>query len=252
MNVFGHIEIGAAEEIAAASVPDPNETRIVREMREIVAGPHPAQQGRGLPRRGGEEGGGPADVQAGHPRPRGARRGGEPLLEALPGAGGPEPRQEAAAARHARPGRQDRRSVHGELLALPERPRPLGVRPALPIVPLHRLDEAPTRDCTIVDITCDSDGRIDRFIERGGRRRDAVAPRPEARRALLPRAHAHRRLPGRHGRHAQPLRPGERDPRLRGRRGSGGLLHRGGHPRRPHRAGAVAHAVRARTTSPAG
>jgi arginine decarboxylase len=34
-----------------------------------------------------------------------------------------------------------------------------------PIVPLHRLDEPPTRDCTIVDITCDSDGKIDRFIE---------------------------------------------------------------------------------------
>ena len=37
-----------------------------------------------------------------------------------------------------------------------------------PIVPLHRLDEAPTRDCTIVDITCDSDGKIDRFIEGDG------------------------------------------------------------------------------------
>jgi arginine decarboxylase len=34
-----------------------------------------------------------------------------------------------------------------------------------PIVPLHRMDEPPTRDCTIVDITCDSDGKIDRFIE---------------------------------------------------------------------------------------
>ncbi len=36
-----------------------------------------------------------------------------------------------------------------------------------PIVPLHRLEEPPTRDCTIVDITCDSDGKIDRFIEGG-------------------------------------------------------------------------------------
>jgi arginine decarboxylase len=34
-----------------------------------------------------------------------------------------------------------------------------------PIVPIHRLDEVPTRDSTIVDITCDSDGKIDRFIE---------------------------------------------------------------------------------------
>jgi arginine decarboxylase len=34
-----------------------------------------------------------------------------------------------------------------------------------PIVPLHRHTEAPTRDSTIVDITCDSDGKIDTFIE---------------------------------------------------------------------------------------
>ena len=37
MNVFGHIEIGSEEEIAAASVPDPYEPKVVREMREIVA-----------------------------------------------------------------------------------------------------------------------------------------------------------------------------------------------------------------------
>jgi len=34
-----------------------------------------------------------------------------------------------------------------------------------PIVPIHRLDEAPSRATTIVDITCDSDGEIDRFID---------------------------------------------------------------------------------------
>ncbi|SMF29297.1 arginine decarboxylase [Alteromonadaceae bacterium Bs31] len=32
-----------------------------------------------------------------------------------------------------------------------------------PIVPIHRLDEAPTREAIIADITCDCDGRIDRF-----------------------------------------------------------------------------------------
>jgi arginine decarboxylase len=36
-----------------------------------------------------------------------------------------------------------------------------------PIVPIHRLDEQPTRRGTIQDVTCDSDGKIDRFI--GGR-----------------------------------------------------------------------------------
>ena len=31
-------------------------------------------------------------------------------------------------------------------------------------MPIHRLDEEPTRSATVVDLTCDSDGRIDRFI----------------------------------------------------------------------------------------
>jgi len=34
-----------------------------------------------------------------------------------------------------------------------------------PIMPIHRLDEEPTRRATLVDITCDSDGKIDRFID---------------------------------------------------------------------------------------
>jgi len=37
-----------------------------------------------------------------------------------------------------------------------------------PIMPIHRLDEQPTRRGTIQDITCDSDGVIDRFV--GGRK----------------------------------------------------------------------------------
>jgi len=34
-----------------------------------------------------------------------------------------------------------------------------------PIAPLHRLDEKPTVNATLVDITCDSDGKIDSFID---------------------------------------------------------------------------------------
>ncbi len=33
-----------------------------------------------------------------------------------------------------------------------------------PVVPLQRLNEEPTRDATLEDLTCDSDGRIDNFI----------------------------------------------------------------------------------------
>ncbi len=35
-----------------------------------------------------------------------------------------------------------------------------------PIVPIHRLAEKPVRETTIVDITCDSDGKIDNFVDR--------------------------------------------------------------------------------------
>ncbi len=40
----------------------------------------------------------------------------------------------------------------------------------LPLVPLTRLTEEPTRNCTIADITCDSDGKIDHFIGEHGAR----------------------------------------------------------------------------------
>jgi len=39
---------------------------------------------------------------------------------------------------------------------------------SFPIMPLQRLDEAPTRRAVIEDLTCDSDGRIDTFVEAGG------------------------------------------------------------------------------------
>ena len=34
-----------------------------------------------------------------------------------------------------------------------------------PVMPLHRLKEAPERQATLVDITCDSDGKVARFID---------------------------------------------------------------------------------------
>jgi hypothetical protein len=33
-----------------------------------------------------------------------------------------------------------------------------------PIMPVHRLDERPTRNAVLADITCDSDGKIDHFV----------------------------------------------------------------------------------------
>ncbi|MEM9444369.1 MAG: biosynthetic arginine decarboxylase [Verrucomicrobiota bacterium] len=39
------------------------------------------------------------------------------------------------------------------------------VNQLFPIAPIHRLNEKPTHDATLVDITCDSDGKIDKFID---------------------------------------------------------------------------------------
>lgn len=36
-----------------------------------------------------------------------------------------------------------------------------------PILPIHRLGEEPTQRATLADLTCDSDGKLDRFIGRG-------------------------------------------------------------------------------------
>jgi arginine decarboxylase len=38
----------------------------------------------------------------------------------------------------------------------------------LPVVPLTRMNEKPTVNCSLVDITCDSDGKLDQFISENG------------------------------------------------------------------------------------
>jgi arginine decarboxylase len=39
------------------------------------------------------------------------------------------------------------------------------VKQLFPIMPIHRLNEAPTRRAVLGDITCDSDGKVDQFID---------------------------------------------------------------------------------------
>ncbi len=41
------------------------------------------------------------------------------------------------------------------------------VKQVFPVMPIHRLDEEPTRRGIVADLTCDSDGRFDRFIGDG-------------------------------------------------------------------------------------
>ncbi len=40
------------------------------------------------------------------------------------------------------------------------------VKQLFPIMPIHRLEEAPTRHAVLGDISCDSDGKVDQFIDR--------------------------------------------------------------------------------------
>jgi arginine decarboxylase len=40
------------------------------------------------------------------------------------------------------------------------------IKQLFPVMPLHRLNEEPTQRAVLADITCDSDGKIDRFISR--------------------------------------------------------------------------------------
>jgi arginine decarboxylase len=40
------------------------------------------------------------------------------------------------------------------------------IKQLFPVMPIHRLDEKPTRHAVLGDITCDSDGKIDQFIDR--------------------------------------------------------------------------------------
>jgi arginine decarboxylase len=40
------------------------------------------------------------------------------------------------------------------------------IKQLFPVMPIHRLAEVPTRQAVLGDITCDSDGKLDQFIDR--------------------------------------------------------------------------------------
>ena len=82
-----------------------------------------------------------------------------------------------------------------------------------PIMPIHRLTTPPERQGTLVDITCDSDGKVSKFTDLQDVK-DTLPLHDSPRRALLPRRFPRRRLPGHHGRSAQSLWPRDRSARL--------------------------------------
>ncbi|NJN31786.1 MAG: biosynthetic arginine decarboxylase [Synechococcales cyanobacterium RM1_1_8] len=43
-----------------------------------------------------------------------------------------------------------------------------GIDQVFPVMPIHRLNEEPTKRGSLADLTCDSDGKLDKFIDRKG------------------------------------------------------------------------------------
>ncbi len=174
MNVFGHIEFGengavhehgAQGEHATAPTPENSEAPIVREMREIVAGLSPKSSGEAY-----------HDAVA---------KKEQALTMFKLGILGLEERATVEGlfwrlCRKLVEINKKRKRVPGPTRDLGDKladqymanfslfqsaPDHWAINQLFPIVPLHRHVEAPTRDSTIVDITCDSDGKIDTFIE---------------------------------------------------------------------------------------
>jgi arginine decarboxylase len=56
-------------------------------------------------------------------------------------------------------------TYYGNFSVFQSAPDHWAVKQLFPTLPLHRLDERPTRRGVIADLTCDSDGKIDQFIE---------------------------------------------------------------------------------------
>ncbi|MCA9077433.1 MAG: biosynthetic arginine decarboxylase [Planctomycetaceae bacterium] len=53
------------------------------------------------------------------------------------------------------------------------------IKQLFPVMPIHRLNERPTRHSVLCDITCDSDGKIDTFIDRRSTKRTLKLHAPD-------------------------------------------------------------------------
>ncbi len=53
------------------------------------------------------------------------------------------------------------------------------IKQLFPVMPIHRLNERPTRHSVLCDVTCDSDGKIDSFIDRRSTKRTLKLHKPD-------------------------------------------------------------------------
>jgi arginine decarboxylase len=56
-------------------------------------------------------------------------------------------------------------TYYGNFSVFQSAPDHWAVKQLFPVMPIHRLEERPTRRGIVADLTCDSDGKIDRFID---------------------------------------------------------------------------------------
>ena len=83
------------------------------------------------------------------------------------------------------------------------------IKQLFPIMPIHRLNEKPTHHAVLGDITCDSDGKVDQFIDRRDVKRTLPLHDYNGEDYYLGRVPGGR-LPGDSGRPAQPVRRHQR------------------------------------------
>ena len=65
-------------------------------------------------------------------------------------------------------------TYYGNFSVFQSAPDHWAVKQLFPVMPIHRLDEEPTRRGIIADLTCDSDGKIDSFIDTAEHMKDVL------------------------------------------------------------------------------
>ncbi len=202
-NVLGVAGFGE-DEIPQNGHGDELEQPLV-DLKETLPEPDGAQRARELSRRAAGARHGAQPVQRRLPAARAALSGGDALLGHL---------HEAAQARAAMEDVPEDLQGLDDTLAdtyfcnfslFQSIPDSWAIKQLFPVMPIHRLNEPPTRQAVLGDITCDSDGKIDQFIDRRDVKR-TLALHPFTGDAVLPRRVPRRRVSGNPRRPAQPLR----------------------------------------------